>query len=118
MNKQQIAYFIQSELSLLFPNNYTDAAVRNIFGEVIEVIYTKGRNKSEYINRIIQNDPAFFRVLLQGPRDGGPGKWYIEGPSKRIGPVKFRKISAGTELGLAVKLVEWFERNAELIKSI
>ncbi len=116
MNKQQIAYYIQSELSLLFPNNYTDAAVRNILGEVIQVTYTKGRNKSEYVNGIIQNDPAFFRVLLHGPRDGGPGKWYIEGT--RLGPIKFRKISAGTELGLAVKLVEWFERNAELIKSI
>lgn len=115
MNKHQIASYIDSALHELFPNNRAEAIVRNILGEVIVVTYTKGRGAHEYANGIIQNDPAFFRVLIQS-NHAGTGPFHIDG--SRIGPVKFRKISANTEHEAAEKLVKWFRKNADAIKAI
>ena len=132
MTQQEIAEFIQTELSKLFPDSGVQVAVRKLIGDpTIVVQYSAGRDRSEWINGIIENDRGYSVFLLQVNKDGSteidPSRCNIhrvaklgieyDKPVEGIG-AKFRKISAKSELDAAKKLIAWFTKNAEAIRKI
>ena len=88
--------------------------VRSIGEDTIMVTFT---HRKEWVNKIIENDKFFHKLLVQHDEKG----WYCEGPivpkhaMKLAGAVKkWRKISGKTEDEVMTKLTQWFLDNADI----
>ncbi|MDA3834250.1 MAG: hypothetical protein PF495_12735 [Spirochaetales bacterium] len=119
ISRQSVCDAFNIRLKSLFPDSFVNCRVRNILGECIGftfALYQKG----DWINGIIENDPAFMTFLTHENRDGSVE---IERPGthrsvlKNAG-IKFRKIKGKDEAEAMSKLAAWFEKNADAIRSL
>jgi hypothetical protein len=101
------------------PKSYVNARLVNLVGESTTVITFAIKQKEQWVNGIIENDPLFFKVLVQ--QDEKNGTWVIESnyfpvrALKSIG-LTFRKLRASSEWGVILKLQDWMLKNAEYLK--
>jgi|SRR6185312_8634093 len=115
--------YLTDSLTELFPEKGIRVFERCLIGETsLHVTYTHHKTAQECKNNILENDPAYMSFFIQRI---GSNLWNIEFPMthgsavlRKRGPIKFRKIATASEHDAAVKLVAWFTKNSEAIRSV
>lgn len=116
-SQQEVVDFINTEMRKIFPTSGVSTHLRRIIGETnIYFLYTNNATKADCANGILENDPAFMHFAIY-PNRGGMG-YSIEKPAmhrrvlKNAGINRFVIMKSETEMGAAIKLVEFMRKNA------
>lgn len=108
----------------LFPKFIGRAYPRKLLGENVEIVFANVADKSECSSGILMNASGYMKFLLQlnsGVNtvatsfdiEQGIGSYQL-----RNAGLKFRKIKGKTPTEALQKLAAWFEKNADIIKSV
>lgn len=108
----------------VFPKFIARAYPRKILGENIEIVFANVADKSECSSGILMNATGYMKFLMQ-LNDGVNtvaksfdielGTWSYH---LRNAGLKFRKIKGKTPTEALQKLAAWYEKNAEIIRSV
>lgn len=116
-SQQDVVDFLNTEMRKIFPTSGIRAHLRTIIGETnIYFLYTNNATREDCANGIMENDPAFMHFMI-GPNRAGTG-YEIEKPAthgrvlRNAGINRFVTMKSATEMGCAVKLVEFMRKNA------
>lgn len=122
MNHQEICDAIAVSFIKQFPNSNINVSISHNLGTCLYVKFTLGANREEYANKIIQNDPMFQVITVDGlTKEGFSSKLTIEGgsgvdikdpnPAYYCKRVKvFRKASVDTPEKVVKKLDGYFKK--------
>lgn len=128
MNHQELCNAIETSFYKNFPKSVCVAVVSNSLGTCLYVKFTLGSGAEEFTNKIIQNDPMYQVITVDGlTRDGGySDKLEISGGSgidvKHPNPayyctrVKvFRKSTVDSPEKVAKKLNDYFAKLKDVV---
>lgn len=113
--QQEVVDFLNTEMRKIFPTSGIRAHLRRIIGETnIYFLYTNNATAADCASGILENDPAFMHFAIYP----NAGAFHIEKPTmhrrvlKNAGIHRFMTMKASTEMGCAVKLVEFMRKNS------
>jgi hypothetical protein len=82
---------ITNGIKSTFPDSYVSASFDSNLGEAITIYFTIGKDNSEYINQISDNDPLYTSIMLATKTINGFKGGEVLPSELEMSPLRFRK---------------------------